>query len=204
MSLDLLLKKLVKELRPYAGFYALCGGLAASLYRVTPRVTNDIDIALALKSLEQSKRAAKSVLKAIGLTPTLGWIAGTGNRIATATPMIIGRRSSSELSSTVDFLLPAFPWVKEAVRRAQFNLVDFGAVKLPVITPEDLILAKIFALNIEPSRFSDLDDLQSIFKGKLELDLAYITGELSRLKLRLPRELESVAPAALKKLRKRR
>lgn len=197
------LKKLRSALRTYDGHFAICGGVAASLYRKEPRVTNDIDIALDLGSIAKSKAAAISIIKGLDLTPAAGWIAGAGERIGSSAPLVIGRRSSEDKFGSVDFLLPSFPWVSKAIARAQINRADFGIGEFPVITCEDVIISKLFALMIEESRFADLDDLREIFAMKPKLDLSYLGAEITRLKLVVPKELKAHAPKELVRIGKR-
>ena len=61
-----------------------------------------------------------------------------------------------------------------------------GFAKVPVITPEDLIIAKCYALRNSPDRFQDLDDLKSIFQSRIELDRIYLRRQLSEMNLSIP------------------
>jgi hypothetical protein len=90
----------------------------------------------------------------------------------------------------VDILLPAIPWVEDAVRRAQDNCVDFGFGSIPVLTVEDVILSKLYALNSARLRAKDLDDLQSIYESECDIDLAYLSGQMRRFDIRIPRAAE--------------
>ncbi len=190
----------MSELVAYRGGYAIAGGLAASFYRTKPRVTNDVDIAFAIGTYEESKQAAIHVIESIGYDAALGWIyAGEKKKLKRA-PMIIGRHDQNNLEGTIDFLLPSFPWVETAVLRAQDHLIDFGFAKIPTVTLEDLIIAKAFALDVEPNRFQDLDDIKSILLSDNEVDFSYVVSQCERLDLAFPSALESFLPAALRKL----
>ena len=106
--------------------------------------------------------------------------------------------------STIDLLLPTFPWVEQSILRAQDNLIDYGFAKFPTVTPEDIIIAKVFALSIEENRFTDMDDIQSILATNNQLDLLYLVQELERLNLSFPKALESQLPKVLRQISKRK
>lgn len=194
-----LLKLVHERLEKYRESFAVAGGLAASFYRVQPRLTNDVDLAFSFQSEAKSRQAATKIIKSLGFNSALGWIDDPTGKLKKRLPLLIGRPDKNELESTIDFLLPAFPWVKGAIARAQHNCIDYGFDKIPTLTPEDLIIAKAFALGISPNRFQDLDDIQSIFKADNQLDLLYLVQEFERLELSLPRPLLSLAPAALRR-----
>lgn len=199
-----LLEQVFSELEKHSGHFAIAGGLAASFYRVKPRVTNDVDIALFVDDVEKSKETATCIIKAIGYHPAFGWISGMNEAAGDPIALVIGRKDKHELESTIDFLLPTLPWVEKAVERGQHSVIDFGFARLPTITPEDLILAKAFALMLEPNRYQDLDDIQSILKADNQLDIVYLVNEFERLKLSLPTALMELAPKALKRVVKNR
>ena len=103
------------------------------------------------------------------------------------------------LTGIIDILLPCQPWVNDAVERAKFNMIDLGFDKVPVITPEDLIVAKCYALAGSPDRFQDLDDLKEIFAAVGDLDFAYLTGKLEEYELHIPLVLRSHIPDVLRR-----
>lgn len=194
-----LLQLVVEHLRQLPGCYAVAGGLAASFYRRKPRLTNDVDIAFCTGTVEESKTAAKNMLVQAGLKPAMGWIA-SGEAMPEAIALVIGRLQNDEYESTVDLLLPVFPWVRQAIQRAQHNVIDFGFAGLPTVTPEDLILAKAFALSIEKNRFTDLDDIQALLHTDNRLDAGYLAAEFERLQIPFPQELKGALPNSLKRL----
>lgn len=100
-----------------------------------------------------------------------------------------GRVDNNERYTGVDFFLPVLPWVNEAVTRAQANMLDFGFALLPTVTVEDLLIAKLFALQGSAERAIDLDDIQSILRSKLELDWVYLKEKISKFKLKVPKEM---------------
>lgn len=192
-----LLELASRALESYDSCYAVAGGLAASLYRISPRLTKDVDIAIAVGGKENTVTVAQQILSDLGLPSALGWIAGGEGKIDGSIALVIGKAGVDEYDASIDFLLPSLPWVEQGIVRAQENKIDFGFAKLATLTPEDLIVAKVFALAVEPNRFQDLDDLQSIFRAENNLEVDYIASQFARLSLSLPKELYSVAPKLL-------
>ena len=198
-----LLQAVSAKLEPYRGNYCVAGGFAASFYRKQPRITNDVDIALCLGSYQESLAIAEKVVSSLRFRSTLGWIADSEKHLDKSAALLIGKPGRDEFESTIDFLLPSFPWLKSAVRRSQDNQIDYGFGRLPTITPEDLLLAKFFALSIEANRFQDMDDVQAILSANNQLDFIYLLQEFERLKLEVPKSLEGLLPKALVRLSKR-
>ena len=62
---------------------------------------------------------------------------------------------------------------------------------------EDVIIAKLYSVNNDATRFKDLDDLQSIFLAEHELDLDYLCGQMQKLHLKVPRQIKDIAPRVL-------
>jgi len=179
-----LLKLAAEPLKLSGAKFAVAGGLAASFYRAKARLTNDVDVCLLADPASASREIAEKLLTDLGLKVFSGWVASSNSPLP-AIPMLIGKENDSESTLSLDILLPAFPWLEKAVLRAQENIIDFGFAELPMLTPEDLLIAKQFALSIESNRFQDLDDIQSIMSHNNQLDHEYLTAELSRLKLPL-------------------
>lgn len=98
--------------------------------------------------------------------------------------MLIGRETTTSPSIGADLILPRIPWVPSALKRAQDNQLDFGFGSIPVLTVEDVIVAKCYALHHAVSRPKDLDDLQSILEAEHALDLVYIRTQLVNLNIR--------------------
>lgn len=183
--------------------YALAGGLIASVYRETERMTGDLDFLMFAKTGYQ--RQAETLIKSFGLHPTVirkadleggPLFAIKSNR--TEVMMVCGRDKSKKNPIGLDFILPSMPWFESALQRAELNRIDFGlSQKIPSLTVEDVIVSKLFALKNRPQRFSDLDDLQSIFAAKHDLDLPYILDVMMKLELMIPKELKGEAPKVL-------
>jgi len=194
------LKQAVAVFEEFGCKYCLIGGHAASLYRAQPRLTKDVDFALIADPLSDSRKLAQRVIKNIGLKPMLGFIPARSNeKDRKAVCMVTSTPLPNETTGLIDILLPELPWLAQAVERAQHNKIDLGFKSLPVITPEDLILAKCYALNNSPDRFQDLDDLKEIFGYVKNLDLDYLRHNLTKLELSIPELVRQFAPSSLLK-----
>lgn len=190
-----ILKKASEILEQMECNYCLIGGHASSLYRSQERLTRDVDFALVAKPLSKSRLIAERVVSQLGLTPVIGFIPHTGKeKIRKAICLITSSPRPNEAKGIVDILLPVLPWVVEAVERAQHNRIDLGFAAIPVITPEDMIIAKCYALQNSPDRFQDLDDLKEIFQFVKELDLEYLRHKMSELELIVPQLVRQFCP----------
>ena len=197
MKLLEIIKRVSRVLDKERCHYCLIGGHAASLYRSQERFTKDVDFAVLASSLSTSSKIAQKAISRLGLKPIIAFIPRTENeKQRKSVCMVTSAPPKGELKGIVDILLPDLPWVKSAVERAQFNLIDLGFAKVPVITPEDLVIAKAYALNNAPDRFMDLDDIKEIFENVLDLDFDYLRETL--------RELDIVMPSQVKKYYTRR
>ncbi|NCC50633.1 MAG: hypothetical protein EOM20_05390 [Spartobacteria bacterium] len=201
MSLKSQFKSAVRELHKREVMFAVAGGLAADLYRHEPRLTMDVDLVILTE--DKAPETATSVLRAIGLGVGIvrqadldGGPLFAIRRKSTPPCMVVGRAAGGE---GVDILLPEIPWVSQAVLRAQDNLVDFGFGKIPALTAEDVIIAKLYTLRSAHMRAKDLDDLQSIFAADPEMDVPYLAGQIGRLGLTVPKAAKPFLPAELLK-----
>lgn len=183
MSLATLTKRLFITLEEhFPSHFAICGGLAASTYRTNPRMTDDLDIAVSGKKITDVEKAAEKTLRAIGATVSIGVIENLSLLSPHSKPLFIGTFKQPRILSSVDILLPSLPWVPNAVERAQHNVISYGLFAAPTLTPEDILIAKIFALMIEPNRFQDLDDIKAISTNvKLSLDESYLEAQCKEL-----------------------
>ena len=195
MSLESLFHSAVDALVEHEVTFAVAGGLAADLYRHEPRLTMDVDLAIATGP--HVLRTARTILKSIGLVPGVAREADLAGgplfairRNSTRACMVVGRPEGGTGGEGVDILLPAIPWVTEAVTRAQDNRVDYGFGPVPVLTVEDVIVSKLYALSSAALRAKDLDDLQSIYEAEVEVDVAYLAGQMRRFEIVVPREAE--------------
>lgn len=204
MKLESLFENATRELMRRQVPFAVAGGLAASLYRKEARLTMDVD--LVILSEPEGCKTAVDVLEAIGLETGIARKADLAGgplfsirRRNTAPCMVIGRPAGQSHGTGVDILLPSIPWAKEAVRRAQDNMIDFGFGPVPVLTLEDVIVAKLYALSNGSPRPKDMDDLQSIFEADAgdEMDIPYLAGQMKQLELTVPKTAEPFLPALL-------
>jgi hypothetical protein len=181
------LKRVFQALQPFDGYWCLCGGVAASVYRGHGRFTNDIDLAIVDTPQLSARGVATQVLEQLGYQPVLGYLRDpTGVGTEQVLSLIVGRVIGNESFIGIDFLLPVFPWVTEAVDRAQSLRLDFGFATIPTIQPEDLVVAKLHALRDSPGRGIDLLDIRSILNAGSDLDYEYLNRKLLEYKLSLP------------------
>lgn len=202
MSLKSLFKAAVAELRKQRVPFAVAGGFAADLYRLEPRLTMDVDLVILVD--DRAMETAKAVIEAIGLRPGIirrADLAGGPmfaiKRKSTKPCMVVGRKAGDSAGEGVDILLPEIPWVEQAVRRAKNNLVDYGFGPIPALTVEDVIIAKLYALQAADLRAKDMDDLQSIFAAEPKLNMPYIAGQVDRLHLDIKKNAIPFLPTAL-------
>lgn len=200
MSLIIFLAEVADKLESLRLEYALAGGLAVSLYRVEPRTTKDLDFVISADV--RTHEVAKEVISSFGLTPTTARKADLDGgplfaikRKSSPPCIVVGRNKGDAEALGLDFLLPELPWAPSALARAQSHLVDFGIRKIPTLTVEDVILAKLTAAARPGSkRLKDLDDLQSIFSRLEKYDEAYMVGQMRALRLEVPREVLGDVP----------
>jgi hypothetical protein len=191
MKLLEIIKRVSRVLDKERCHYCLIGGHAASLYRSQERFTKDVDFAVLASSVSTSSKIAQKAISRLGLKPIIAFIPRAGNeKQRKSVCMITSAPTKGELKGIVDILLPDLPWVKSAVERAQFNMIDLGFAKVPVITPEDLVIAKAYALNNAPDRFMDLDDIKEIFENVLDLDFDYLRETLRELGIVMPSQVK--------------
>ena len=192
------LKRAVAALSELPCKFCLVGGHAASLYRSQERFTRDVDFALICSPKARSRDVAESAIRALGMKPMLGTISvGKGERERSSVCMITSEPRDGEVTGILDILLPDVPWVQEAVERAQSNLIDLGFAMVPVVTPEDLIVAKCLSVRNAPDRFQDLDDLKQLFTDVKDLDCDYLRRRLHELSLTIPAAIRPFAPTSL-------
>lgn len=185
------LKRVTELLRPYHGQWAICGGVAASIYRNTPRFTDDIDIALVDSPEIAAVDLGLQIMQSLGYEPLKGFVPDVMNHKQQMFGLIAGREGNDQRFIGIDLLLPVQFWVQQAVALAQKNMIDFGFARLPTITPESLVIAKIVALSGAPERYQDLDDISEIVRS-LQVDRDSIVLELQRHQLPIPDAVRSI------------
>lgn len=179
------LKRVASSMSAYPGAWALCGGVVASIYRQSPRFTADVDIAVVAWGGQTPEEIASQVLLSLGYQPIAGFIPNLSSGPDEPHALICGRAEGDDRFIGIDFLLPTFTWVPAAVARAQQNMVDYGFSKLPTVTVEDLLIAKLQALP-NSERTQDLDDIRSILLEWKNLDQVYLKQQLVRLGVSTP------------------
>jgi len=180
------LRLISKELAKADCQFAVCGGLAASIYRSSMRTTVDVDIALAIPGAtggQSERELALKFLDQLGIKALVGWTPGIALETESSVFFVVGQPGQD--MPNVDFLLPNLPWVRHAVTRAQENLVDYGFARIPTVTPEDLIISKAFAFSVDKERLQDLSDIKSILEDQQDLDWTYLNENLSKLGLKI-------------------
>lgn len=202
MDLKKFFAEVVRVLKKEKVRYALAGGLVASLYRKEERLTKDLDFLLLAET--QSQQKATEIIISFGLKPHIirkanleGGPMFAIKRKSTPPYIIAGRSDGDDAKIGLDFILPEMPWFGAALCRAEQNNIDFGIGKVACMTVEDVIVAKFFSYKNDQSRFNDLDDLKSIFLAKRPLDLAYLSGQMQRLGLTVPKPLTAIVPQVL-------
>ncbi len=194
------LKGMVKILSAADCSFCLIGGHAASLYRSQERFTKDVDFALVASSSSKSRQVAEHAIEALGLRSAVGFIPpGANERPRKSVCMITSEPLQGQLTGLIDILLPEIPWVTSAVNRAQANRIDLGFDMVPVITPEDLIVAKCFAYRNSPDRFQDLDDLKELLSHVKDLDVDYLRRQMEAFSLEIPAPVRKFAPPSITK-----
>ena len=188
------LKRVTSLLEPFSGSWAVCGGVAACIYRDVPRFTGDIDIALVDSPAKAAGDIARDVLKGLGYSPQYGFVNDKDGHLLPGQALVVGREIEPSSYLGVDFLLPILPWVQAAVTRAQCNLLDYGFDKLPTITPEDLCIAKVYAMCGTPERGVDRDDVLSMLSVAHEFDREYFFMTAKDLDLIIPEDIAARIP----------
>jgi hypothetical protein len=205
MQLETLFKSAVIELSKLDLTFAVAGGLAAALYRDQPRFTMDVDISIFAKS--HALQHAQQLMKTLGLEAGIAREADLAGgplfairKGSTKACMVVGRKTDDPSGIGVDILLPALPWVEDAVARAQDNAMDFGFGPVPTLTLEDVILAKLFALKSARLRAKDLDDLQSILGAGHDINMAYLSAQMRQFDITVPKPAEAFLPDIILKI----
>lgn len=190
-----LIKKASTEFSKLNCDFCLVGGHAASLYRTQERLTRDVDFAIYDANNSRALSLAEKVIKGLGLSFIQGHIPiGKSETRTKGVCMVTSSPGPGEISGVIDILLPALPWVQDAVVRARDNRIKLGRVSVPVITAEDLIIAKCYALRNSPDRFQDLDDLKEIFLNRKDMDFPYIKQQLRKFALEIPKAVRKYSP----------
>jgi predicted nucleotidyltransferase len=157
----------------------IIGGIAASLLG-TPRYTVDLDAVLLL-SFEDIPGLLSEAAQ-LGIEPRISDAAG----FARKSRVLLLRHTAS--GTDIDLSLGILPFEVEMVERS--TMVDVGAIKLRLPTPEDLIIMKAVA-----HRPKDMSDIQAIAASHPDLDKERIRSWLEQFgeALDLPGLWEEIA-----------
>jgi predicted nucleotidyltransferase len=157
----------------------IIGGIAASLLG-TPRYTVDLD-AVFLLSFEDIPGLLSEAAQ-LGIEPRISDAAG----FARKSRVLLLRHTAS--GTDIDLSLGILPFEVEMVERS--TMVDVGAIKLRLPTPEDLIIMKAVA-----HRPKDMSDIQAIAASHPDLDKERIRSWLEQFgeALDLPGLWEEIA-----------
>ncbi len=205
MQLEALFKAAVRELSQLDLQFAVAGGLAADLYRNEPRLTMDVDISIYAQT--HALQHARNVLQTLGLETDIAREADLAGgplfaikKASTRACIVVGRQAGNPDAAGVDLILPGLPWVQDAVQRAQANCVDFGFGPVPALTLEDMLLSKLWALRAARLRAKDLDDLQSMFEANHDIDMPYLSAQMRRFRMVVPKAAEPFLPDIILKI----
>ncbi len=151
--------------------YALAGGWAYSAL-VEPRATTDIDLLILLEppSRDQVQTLVSSLFDSTVIHPAPMVFQGI------SIWRIVGIRSDQEI--IVDFLLADSAYLHTALDRRR--TVPFGALQVPMLSLEDLIILKMVA-----RRLQDRADLEKIHarQADLHINWTYVDHWKTRLGL---------------------
>ena len=153
--------------------HALCGGVAANLYRADVRATTDVDICIVC--------AAPQLVSLARTFEERGWRAHPAWREAEQL------RIERDDLPRVDLLIASTDYEREAVRRAVTANIDDEEIR--VLVPEDLIVFKLVA-----GRHRDYEAVAAIIgTHPNDLDRDFIQSKLAELGMadRWPRALEA-------------
>ena len=182
------LKRVTELLENYPNQWAICGGVAASIYRASARYTDDIDFALIDSDSITAKELATKIIKELGYQEYQGFVPDPENESKQLNALVCARGMNDDRFKGIDFLLPVQYWVEKAVNLAQSNLIDYGFAVLPTITPESLIFSKFIALNSNAERYKDLDDIQEIIKSN-QINLEFLQLEITNCPIKFKPEI---------------
>jgi hypothetical protein len=127
-----------------------------------------------------AEELAKEVIGNLGYQAIIGFVPNPDRPVQQLKALICCRSNLDDRFVGFDFLLPVLSWVPRAVQVAQANKLDYGFALVPTITPEDLVLAKLQALQSPNSRPYDLDDITEIANCQ-QLNLEYLLPQAKAL-----------------------
>lgn len=163
MSLEEELVAVHDALKTAGVAHALCGGIAANLYRTDVRATVDVDLCVAC--------SAPELVALARLFEARGWLVHPAWRQAELL------RLQREGRPRVDLLIAATPFERAAVERAVSFDIDGRTIR--VLTAEDLVVFKLVA-----GRARDYEAVAAIINAVgRQLDVGFIEDALGDLGL---------------------
>jgi predicted nucleotidyltransferase len=153
----------VHEILEGAGIpHALCGGLAANLYREEVRATSDVDLAIAVGPAR--------------ITQLVDTLAGAGWRAESYWRTVEQLRLTHDDLPRVDLLIATTDFERAAIDRATPAQIEGRSIH--VLTAEDLIVFKLVA-----GRARDHEAVAAILNARGDrLDVDYIRGWLEQFR----------------------
>jgi hypothetical protein len=148
------LEALRDVLDPLGIRWVLIGALAANRYRVTTRLTQDVDLLLF-----DAGAGLGALERALGET---GW------SVRRASPGGEILRLRHPQLGAADLILASTDYERRAIARARPEALAPGGEVL-VLAPEDVVVMKLIA-----GRAQDVADVEAILAGKAPLDESYV------------------------------
>ena len=173
MTAEDLITRLVAALNAAEVPYMLTGSYASSLHSI-PRATRDIDIII-FPNREQLTRFVQSL-------PPSGYHADLEDAIESLRCRSHFNVIDYATGWKVDFIIPPFEEfnVEEFARR---QMIDVGGLQLSVVSPEDIVIAKLLWAKAGESE-RQLEDAAGVVRFQAgTLDVAYIERWVRRLDL---------------------
>ena len=182
MAFEKILSDLATTLERAGIPYMIIGGQAV-LVHGEPRLTNDIDVTLALEPIEAEK--ILELLPSIHLVPLVDRV----TEFLQETFVLPAQHE--ETGIRVDFIFSLSDYEREAIARAVTTRI--GSAKVRVATVEDVIIHKLVA-----ARPRDIEDVRGLLAKNPQYDEQYILKWMREY----DRELETDLEITFDKIRK--
>jgi hypothetical protein len=154
-ELEDVLGRALKALDGLGATSALIGGIAVGIW-TRPRATKDVDLQVSLPG--ERRHALDGAMQAEGLTLIVSHADGA-----------IRRYRDADLGVAVDLLLAELPLEEAVVANA--TTIPFGALRVRVARPEELLALKILALRPSSDDARDARALLRIAPSDLDMQL---------------------------------
>lgn len=134
--------------------WAVMGGIAANHYRSQTRLSEDVDVLVALSELDMDD--------VVNMAESQGWT------LVRRLPDGWFARLRHERHGVIDVIASELDYQETALGRARHTPLGDGT-EIPILSVEDIIVLKLIA-----ARAKDLDDIESILLSDAELDWGYV------------------------------